>query len=273
MPSKSKLSSLLRLLDEPNQQAASLIMAELLEHENEVEEELARLQESDDPMIRRRVHQLESILHLRKRRRDFAEKLRGNRIAMLDGLVEIHLQWYDNDAPEMLFRQWEKLTGSAGENTAGNIENVAYFMRKAGFAVPPPNDLQADYYCLGIVLEELVGADAILCAIAQEVARQWGLDLQIIQLIENFALIDQDKRVLTPRDGWRVHAPMKKNHYNIWDASKVLKYAASMLFLCAVSTDSFRYVSTIGSCLSTVCGEENLDFLPYPYNRVPDKKD
>jgi hypothetical protein len=143
----------------------------------------------------------------------------------------------------------------------------------AGFSVPPPNDLQADYYCLGIVLEELVGADAILCAIAQEVGRLWGLELQIIQLIENFALIDQDKRVLTPRDGWRVHAPMKKNHYNIWDASRMLKYATSMLFLCAVSTDSFRYVNTIGSCLARVCNEDNLDFLPYPYNRVPDKKD
>lgn len=273
MPRNKKIAVLLQLLDEPNQQAASLIMAELLEYENEIEAELSRLQESGDDLIRRRVHQLESIMYLRKRRREFADRLRNHQISMLDGLVEIHLQWYDNDSPEMLNQQWNKLIENSDKNT-GNIENVAYFMRKAGFSVPPPNDLQPDYYCFGIVLEEFVGADAILCAIAQQVAKQWGQDLQIIQLIENFGLIDENRRVLTPRDGWRVHAPMKKAHYNIWDASRILKYAASMLFLCAVSTDSFRYVNTIGSCLAKVCDEDSLDFLPFPYNRVsPEKKD
>ena len=274
MAKNNHLETLLKLLDEPNQQAASLIMAELLEHENDVEEYLAGLQESNDPVIRRRVHQLESILHLRQRRREFARKLRDKSVDMLDGLVEVHLQWYDNDSPEMLYRQWGKLIDSTEKNTAGNIENIAYFMRKTGFNIPPPNDLQADYYCLGVILDEFVGADAILCAIAQQVAKQWGINLEIIQLIENFALIDEEKHVLTPRDGWRVHAPLKKNQYNVWDSTKMLKYAMSMLFLCAVSTDSFRYVNTIGSSLSSICGKEGLDILPFPYNQVaPEKKD
>jgi len=270
---KNNLQTLLRLLDEPNQQAASLIMAELLEHEEEVEEYLSELQESQDTLIRRRVHQLQSIMHLRQRRREFARRLQDKSIGMLEGLIEVHLQWYDNDSPEMLYRQWGKLIDSTEKNTAGNIENIAYFMRKTGFNVPPPNDLQADYYCLGVILDDFVGSDALLCAIAQQVAKQWGLELEIIQLIENFALIDAEKHVLTPRDGWRVHAPLKKAHYNVWDSTKMLKYAMSMLFLCAVSTDSFRYVNTIGSCLSSVCGEDNLSLLPFPYNQVaPDQK-
>jgi len=275
MPKNShQLQTLLKLLDEPNQQAASLIMASLLEHEEEVEEYLASLQESNDPLIRRRIHQLESIMHLRQRRREFSRRLRENSIGMLDGLIEVHLQWYDNDSPEMLYRQWEKLLDGTDRNPNGNIESVAYFMRKTGFSVPPPNDLQADYFCLGVVMDEMVGADAILCAIARQLASSWGIHLEMIQLIENFALIDDEKHVLTPRDGWRVHAPLKKANYNVWDSPQMLKYAMSMLFLCAVSTDSFRYVNTIGSCLSAVCRQDNLDFLPFPYNQVaPEHKD
>jgi len=274
MPKNSKdLQTLLRLLDEPNQQAASLILAELLDHEDEVEAYLAELQESDNPLIRRRIHQLESIMHLRQRRRDFAERLRNKSIGMYEGLVETHLQWYDNDSPEMLQRQWDKLLAEAEKNTDPSIENVAYFMRKTGFNVPPPNDLQADYYCLGVILDDFVGADAVLCAIAQIIAKRWGLELEIIQLIENFALIDREKHLLTPRDGWRVHTPLKKNQYHVWDTSRMLKFTTSMLFLCAVSTDSFRYVNTIGSCLAQACGENNLEFLPFPYNRLPSSKE
>jgi len=38
-----------------------------------------------------------------------------------------------------------------------------------------------------------------------------------------------------------------------------------MLFLFAVSSDSFRYVSTIGESLVQLAGDDGIDFLPYPY--------
>ncbi len=272
MDSKTTIETLLRLLDDPNQQAASLIMAELLEREEELNDYLSGLQESDDAVIRRRVHQLESVMLLRRRRRIFAEKLQLDQISLLDGLIEVHLQWYDNDSPESVHADWNKLLNEARKTPPENIEKMAYFMRKTGFSAPPPNDLQADYYCIGTVFDESLGADIMLCAIAQMIAAGWGLELQIIQVMENFALIDNDKRVLTPKDGWRVHAPIQNEIYNVWDRTMVLKFAMSMLFLCAVSTDSFRYVNTIGAALSKVYGRDNVDFLPFPYNQLPGSK-
>ena len=265
-PEKASLETLLSLLDEPSQQSASLIMAELLQREEELDAYLKDLQESEDPMVRRRIHQLESIVFLRKRRREFAEKLKSRSIGLLEGLTELHLQWYDNDTADTIRNEWDKVVVEAEKNVPANIESVAYFMRKMGYSAPPPNDMQADYFCLGIVLEERVGIDVVLCAIAKLVGRLWGLELEIIQLIENFAVIDSHKRVLTPRDGWRVHAPLKKDVYHVWDDTTVLRYAMSMLFLCAVCTDSFRYVNTIGSCLAKAGGRDDIDFLPYPYN-------
>ncbi|MDD3117835.1 MAG: hypothetical protein PHQ27_01530 [Victivallales bacterium] len=267
-----KIETLLQLLDDPNQQAASLIMAELLECEAELPPYLAALQEADDPLLRRRVHQLETIMNLRRRRREFAEKLRRNRLGLLDGLIEIHLQWYDNDAAESIRADWEKLLREAEKTPPESLEKLAYFMRKAGFSSPQPNDLQADYYCLGVVLDDHTGADVLLCAMCRILAQHWGCELQIIQVMENFALIDKDMRVLTPKDGWRVHPPIRSGGYNIWDRTKVLKFAMSMLFLCAVSTDSFRYVNTIGGVLEKIYGLEGGDFLPFPYSRSFGKK-
>ncbi len=269
---KTDIATLLRLLDEPNQQAAAMIMAELLEQESGLEDYLAELQESGDPLVRKRVHQLESILFLRKRRREFARKLHENAIDMPDGLFEIHLQWYDNDSLEVLGNEWNKLIDSAKKSSIVDIESIAYFMRKLGFSSPPPNDIQADYYCVGIIMEEFTGADVILCAMAQAIAKYFNIELQLIQVMESFALIDADKRVLTPKDGWRMHSPLKKDVFKVWDTSTVLKYAASMLFLSAVSSDSFRYVNTIGTCLGKAMGCKNIGFLPYPYNQTPASK-
>jgi hypothetical protein len=269
---KSQLTSLLKLLDEPNQQAASLIMAELLEHEPELENLLPELQESDDTLIRKRVHQLETILFLRRRRRAFAEKLKSGSIGMIEGLIEIHLQWYDNDTSEALWKEWDKLKEAASKNNLVNIESIAYFMRKMGFSAQPSDDIQPDYYCFGTVLEELAGTDLILCAIAQEIGRNSNIELKLVQVLENFGLIDADRRVLNPKDGWRMHSPLKDGSYKVWDTCTVLRYAASMLFLAAVSSDSFRYVNTIGTCLAKSIGEDNINFLPFPYNQVTNNK-
>ena len=267
MSQPTKIETLLQLLDDPNQQAASLIMAELLELENDLPEYLAALQESDNPILRRRVHQLESVMFLRRRRREFAERLCHDQIDLLDGLIEIHLQWYDNDSPDSIHADWDKLLKEAEKTPPENLEKMAYFMRKTGFSSPQPNDLQADYYCLGAVFDDNTGSDVLLCAICQLLAAHWGCELEIIQVMENFALIDKAKRVLTPKDGWRVHSPVQNEVYNVWDRTKVLKFAMSMLFLCAVSTDSFRYVNTIGGVLEKIYGLEGIDFLPFPYNQ------
>ncbi len=269
---KTDIATLLKLLDEPNQQAASMIMAELLEQEVGLEKYLAELQESGDPLVRKRVHQLESILFLRKRRREFAKKLHDHAIDIPCGLFEIHLQWYDNDSLEVLEKEWKKLLESARKSSIVDIESIAYFMRKLGFSSPPPNDIQADYYCIGIIMEEFTGADVILCAMAQAIAKHFGIDLQLIQVMENFALIDANKRVLTPKDGWRMHSPLKEDVFKVWDTVTVLKYAVSMLFLSAVSSDSFRYVNTIGTCLGKAMGCKDISFLPYPYNQTPASK-
>ena len=72
MAQRSDLASLLSLLDDEDETVAVNAMAELLNREAELGDALAVLQESDHPLVRRRSHQLQAAITLRRRRREFA---------------------------------------------------------------------------------------------------------------------------------------------------------------------------------------------------------
>lgn len=265
-----ELKNLFRLLDDDSDQSASMAMAGILERGNgKLEEILRRLQESDDSRLRRRVHQLQSIITLRRRRRLLAQQLEGRNLDLLEGLVEMHMLWYDNDSAEAVKKDWNALMEESKSFRPSNMERIAYFMRKKGFSCPGKDDVEADYYCLGTVLEEYVGADFVLCAIAKLVGAAWGMNIRVAQLAGDYVVIDEQGQALHPANDWKI-VPNIKRSGREWDAQSLLKLISSMLFVCAVSTDSFRYVHTIGACLCKACGSDGIESLPYPYNGQPD---
>ncbi len=257
---------LLSLLDDENQQVASLAMAELLKFDDIIDPFLGELQESGNSRLRKRIHQLQSVLSFRRRRIDFSKNLKNKNLDLITGLFELHFQWYDNDAEADVRKLWDKLIDSSRKFSPDTIEKLAYFMRKFNFTVAERDNLDPDYFCIGIVLEELIGSDFILCAIAMEVAAHWNLKLQVIQIVGDFALLDPNGKVLLPGNGWRLLPQEKKGYSKKWNNTMLLKLTSSMLFLAAVSTSSFRYINTIGHCLARISGKDELDFLPYPYN-------
>lgn len=263
---KKKLESLIKLLDDENSQIAQAAMSELLKHEDDIAEWLAQHQESENSLLRQRIHQLQSIITVRRRRRDFSKMLEDEDLSLLDGLVAVHLQWYDNDSERSIIKYWKQLLDAATRYNPENLEKLAYFMRKCGFSVAPEKEVQPDYFCLGPVLEDQLGADFILCAIALEIAAIWNLELKIARCMGKFVLVDGDGRILTPHNSWQLVQQHKTQIFDFWSRKQILKLASSMLFLFAVSSDSFRYVHTIGHTLASIADKKDLDFLPYPYN-------
>lgn len=263
---RTELKHLLRLLDDESEQSASLAMAELLASEDgSLDKLLRRLQEAKDPKLRRRVHQLQSVITLRRRRRLLGRKLEARSLGLLEGLVGMHLLWYDNDSPESVYKQWAELMEESKKFRPVSLERLAYFMRKKGFACPGKDDVEADYFCLGTVMDESIGADFMLCSMGRLIAAAWGLKLNMTQLAGDFILIDGEGQALHPSNDWKIIPKLRKSNYKDWDVQMTLNLVGAMLFLCAVNSDSFRYVYTVGSCLSKSFGGRSLDFLPYPY--------
>ena len=258
--------SLLSLLNDDNEQAASLAMAELLRRdEKQLEPVLRKLQETPDHGLRKRIHQLQSTLFLRRRRKLLSVRLSSRKLRLMDGLFQLHLLWFDNDSPELLRRQWKKLLEETRNFRPDTLESLGMFMRKMNFQCAHKDDLEPEHLCIGAILDNSPGADFMLCAIALMIAGSIGLQLRITQSAEmDFILVDRQENVLIPVQEWTFVKNEGKHYaFQCWTVPMLLRYAAALLFTGAVAGDSFRYVYTIGSCLSGP-SDSHLH-LPYPY--------
>ena len=158
MARNPEILHLLSLLDDEDESIAVDAMAELLLREDELGDALAELQESPNPLFRRRGHQLQAAITLRRRRREFIRKLRAPRVDLIDSLIDVHLQWYDNDSRPELETLWNKFRLDAARCPLHTLEEVAYFMRKSGFAAQQETTLRPENYCIGPILENHTGS-------------------------------------------------------------------------------------------------------------------
>lgn len=266
--SKPDLRTLLRMLDDPDRDTAVSVMAELLRYSGDLMPLLGEFQEDDDPLLRKRVQQLESIINLRNRRRQFAETLKKNSFNLPDALIELHLLWFDRDNSEMLKSMLCEFMLVAANNDIHNIRELGAFMARNGFAPAPEDErFEPENFCIGAILGDRRGADIMLCTLALLAGLDAGLPLVLVRTAGRFAVVSREGELIAPENDWRPERISSLTPGDCWsDPRAVLNYASLMMFLFAVSSDNFRYVHTLGHAL---CGTDEmamLDFLPYPYN-------
>lgn len=273
---QNELHFLLELLDDDNEQSVSLAMAQLLKHDaTSLDQCLCSLQESDNPRLRRRVHQLESAIRARRKRVRLETRLNRAPVSLLDGCIQLHLAWFDNDLAENVMDQWRgiisELRRSAG-NSLPALRDIARFLAH-NFQVPLNDDVTADFYCFGVVIDDRCGSDLLLSVTALELLRASGKDGAIVRKNDDFGVMDSEGNLLTPGLAWE-YTPVRRlvfrrpdSTFRKIDDSAVLRYIASMLFFCAAGTDSFRYIYTIGHTLAALAGNpDGISALPYPYS-------
>jgi len=185
-------------------------------------------------------------------------------VDLIDGLIDVHLQWYDNDSRPELVRIWEDFRTEAHRFPQRTLEDISYFMRKSGFSAMAETTLHPEYYCIGPILENGVGAGSILAGLMLELAAP-ATGLKLVRVMGEFALYDGEGRLLLPGRNFQVCPAPGIEHCDFWDRRMLLRFASTTLFAAAVNSDSFRYVLTIAQALSGTEGDESLDYMPYPY--------
>ena len=269
MTKSGNIETLFSLLDDENETVAVSAMKELLRHENELPEYLAAFQEDDDPLVRRRVHQLQVVLYLRRSRREFSRKLQSPFIDVPDCLLALHLLWFDNDVMPGVAQLWQDFAVAAGNYPLDSLEDLAYFMHKCNFRPMPESTLYPENYCMGTVLEKRVGAASLLLVMLREVASLRPLTLG--RLLGEFVLQDESGRLLLPLRNWQIASVNNGQALEYWDNRKFFTFAAYNLFSSAVNSDSFRYILTLAQALNGTDGDGVLSALPYPYNPGKEK--
>lgn len=261
-----KLNSLIKLLDDEDSESANLIMAELLSMDKEAESLMSTLQESNKPGLRKRAHQLQAILRNRRKRTSFSERLINEKMDLLKGLNEVHMLWYDEDTEDELKFIWNQLVISAREWEPYSCAGLAEFMKDSGFKSVTHEDILPDYFCIGAVIEDLIGTDFMLCAIASCLAQSSGWKCEIGWTDRGFAIRDKNGKISLPSAEWAVFSQRNVPEFEKYSARMLIKLTTSMLFLSAMISESYRYVYTIGTCLAGDRSKKNLhEILPYPF--------
>ena len=263
---EKKINALVSLLEDENNDIAASAISELLSYGKEIGPLISELQESNNLLIRRRIHQMQAIIKTRNNRDRLSRRFQNKHSGLWLGLSEIHLLWYDKDNIETMNGLRKELFEKAAIIKPSNTEKLSELMKTMNFTCSTKGNIEPDYYCVGSVLESKIGADFILCSIAQMIADCYGWKGKIVyNNKEGYMLLDYCGYKLSPKK-WKFNKISKNEKNKVWDTGMLLKHAVFQLYLCAIGSDSIRYVYTIGLCLAKMLGKDDTQsFLPYPF--------
>lgn len=267
----SKIKLLASLLDDPDDQIAVKAISELLKYEDSLGDLPAVWQESADPLLRKRAHQLQSALVMRRRRKDFYQKLNSGKFDFFDALLDIHLMWFDNDPKAEIMREVDKFRAEAEGKKLSSLAQLALFMKQKKFAAEPESTLHPETYCIGTIIADRCGAASVLIALGKYLLQE-PEKFSMIRIFGDFALADENGDFLIPAHNWQICHSEAPGQAEIFSPAELLKFVAINLFSSAVNSDSFRYILTIAQSVSGISGDQILQEFPYPYNPNGNKK-
>ena len=281
--SDQKLESLISLLKDEDNNIATIAMSKILEYNNDSKEMnslMAELQESSDPKIRKKIHQIQAIQRVRKRRKSLSKKFNERSSDLLQGLADLNIIWYDEYTNPDISKLWNQLIIDAIKYTPQTPKDLAEFFKKQNYSISPSSVQDSDAYCLLAVLEDRIGADIMLAAILLELSKVFGIFGSIVHSeYHGFGVIFSNTKsnnthqyfgkIVFPASNWKTFKPENVLPIKIWTNSKVLKYITSMLFVCAIASDETRYIQILGTCLTNRKTTDSLsDILLYPLGDV-----
>ena len=151
----SYMERLLAMLDDPDDKVGVVTLALMLASGEDLSELTAQLQESPDPLIRRRIHTLQNAVTMRERRRRIYYSLNKENEDDLDipaELINLHLLWFDKDHPaevKSVVNDFLKLVEKFPLET---LEDAEFLMRKNCFLPEKESTIRPENYCIGTVL-------------------------------------------------------------------------------------------------------------------------
>ena len=253
---KNEMKYLVELLDDENEQSASMAMAELLTKGSTALEPVLRdMQKSDNPRLRKRTRQLQHAL------------IPERPISLLTGLIRLHLCWFDNDKQSFVEKQWRELEAAYQKAHPVTLAEMAAFMKKMFPDRPENRDFHPDSFCIGAVMEDKIGSDLIFSCIAAILSSSSRNRFSVVRVGPDTAVADRSGCLCFPIDDWKLYSGVAEGDEPpvVWDTETILRYVSSVLFVSAVASDGFRYLYTLGAPLAAAIGEKDLSFLPYPY--------
>ncbi len=256
-------SDLVSLLTDNDECIASLSMEQLL-LAGDCKPLIAEHQDTADPLLRRRIHQLSAIVaHQDLLDKAVFEFEQGrldawNFALMLDRL-------YDPKSSRHFLQEIAREFFADFFPRGGvTLEQIADYMRLRKLAVPRPPWLNVGLFLIGDVLENSQGAPILLAILARQLAQMHGALLTICLHGGRVTLMDSNSNILDPMDNWQFTANLPQNQFHLCTNQELIRILLAQLLASSMVAwecfDTHLFFSVIRR-LDHLNGQP----LPYPF--------
>lgn len=259
-------TALLTLVQDDDLKVASLAMEQFLNLGPQAEPIIAELQESNDPQVRQRMHQLSGILARRRARTTFLDDVEKERISLWEGVLALN-RLYDPQCQSARVTEYVQTLAAKMGPEPPTAPRIAELMREEEFAVPDEDLLDVDLYLMERVIETKYGSPALLCCLAHQIGVEANWRSNIVLYEGKFCLIDRKFVLLDPTEGW--HISMFRNEDKIHPCSRKDLWLGilSQLFLVALVEGQLRELYHFGDLLSALNHATTDEALPFPLGK------
>lgn len=260
------LEALLKLLTDEDDIARVAMVKLLSQYGPESEEILLQLQECDNPVLRKRSHQMQVLLTVKQRRFELFSILqrRNGNFMLGDVLQTMHLIWFDQDSSVELAKTYTNFIRTYPILETDSLKTLANFMKNHQFISFPDSSASGNLFMLGAVIDTKNGSNSFLAALLLAINEVLNLNtnLQAIYFGQKFYIYAPAENLICDIAAhWQVRK-LDFSDYKIFDHAQLLKFMTSLCFCNAVHEDAFRYIQILGELLSPT---RSTQYLPYPY--------
>lgn len=224
--------ALFSLLQDGNESVASLAMEQILQS-SDFDKLMRSYQDSQDGVVRRRVHQMENIARRRQLLEQFLDRMQKDELDLWQAMMMIDHLYDPQSSFNYLTEMSNELIGEFRQKRGGTAAMIK-LMKEHNFMVPSQNWFDIGNYLLGDVLESRMGAAPLLCIIAQYVGTFSNWRARICLHSGRFCLLDQSNALIDPSEEWAIKKKISSEQYHACSRKEILLVVLSQLFSMAV---------------------------------------
>jgi len=259
---QTKISALLNLLEDEDSQVSTLAMEQLLLLERGADDLLQEFQEAANPRLRGRIHQLGSILKIRRSRNAFIHEALNSTLSLWAGLLHINYQYN----PRLNFESVDGMLNELAARLPAKLTTVRLcaFLRDENFQYTQEDTLGSDLFLVEDVLVQRVGSPILLSVIAHCLGEKAGWHSSPVLYHGRHCLIDDSHgNLIEPADGWKITRYSRDDRLHPCGDRDIWLTVLCQLFLAAMLEGRLQAIHRVGAILARLCGA-GTGSLPYP---------
>jgi hypothetical protein len=262
----SEVDALINLLQDEDSQVAIIAMEKLLSIPHFVKNDLRSLQESADPCLRSRIHQMESIISRQQQLDHFLGRVKENQIELWDDLIFLNKIIDRELCSDTINDSFQELLEKSNEKELTTLE-LAAFMHEHGFCAPNEDILDPCLFLIYEVIASDLGNPLLLAIVAQQVARHHDKKLTIVLHKGRHCLVDEHSSFIDPQNGWSVTKLKLNSKVYPCTNRDILLTVISQLYLSALIEGQLRIISFLSRMMAALSNTSLEDF-PFPVGKA-----